>query len=78
MNYSPLHNHDEYSVLDGFAHPYEYLDRCVDLGINTFAITNHGNQFSWVYYSNLLQEEKYKHIKMIYGVEAYECFDVNV
>lgn len=78
MNYSPLHNHDEYSILDGFAHPYEYLDRCVDLGINTFAITNHGNQFSWVYYSKLLQEEKYKHMKIIYGVEAYECFDVNV
>lgn len=77
--YVPLHNHDEFSLLDGFSHPYEYLDRCIDLGINSFAITNHGNQMSWLYYAMLQnKEEKYKNIKIIYGVEAYECFDMQV
>lgn len=78
-NYTPLHDHDEYSILDGFSHPKEYLDRVVELGMNSFAITNHGNQMSYVYYAKLIKEnEKYKHIKMIYGVEVYEAFDMRV
>lgn len=76
--YTPLHNHDEYSPLDGFSHPYEYLDRLLELGYDTFATTNHGNVYSWVYYAKLLNEEKYKDIKIIYGTEAYECFDMNI
>ena len=76
--YTPLHNHDEFSLLDGFSHPKEYLDRCLELGLNSFAITNHGNQYSWVYYSQLLNDDKYKDIKIIYGMEAYECFDINI
>lgn len=78
-NWTPLHNHDEYSVLDGFSHPYEYLDRVLELGMTSFAITNHGNQMSYVYYAKLIKEnEKYKNIKMIYGVEVYEAFDISI
>jgi len=76
--YVPLHNHDEFSLLDGFSHPHEYLDRILELGLSSFAITNHGNQLSWVYYALLQKEEKYKDIKVIYGVEVYECFDMSV
>lgn len=76
--YTPLHVHDDYSILDGFSHPHEYLDRLVELGINSMAITNHGNQYSWIYYAKLLKEEKYKHIKILYGVEFYEAFDMSV
>lgn len=77
--WSALHNHDEFSLLDGFSHPYEYLDRVLELGMKSFAITNHGNQLSWVYYSLLQKnEQKYKDIKIIYGVEAYECFDMDI
>lgn len=76
--YVPLHNHDEFSLLDGFSHPYEYLDRALELGIKTFAITNHGNQLSWIYYALLQKEKKYKDIKIIYGVEVYECFDMSI
>lgn len=78
MNWTPLHDHDMFSFLDGFSTPKEYLDRIVELGLDSFAISNHGNQFSWVYYSKLLEEDKYKHIKMIYGVEFYEAFDMEV
>lgn len=71
---SSLHNHSEYSVLDGFSHPKEYLDRAREIGLKAFAITEHGNQYSWVYFDKLKKD--YPEIKMIYGVELYECFDM--
>lgn len=73
---SSLHNHSEYSVLDGFSHPKEYLERAKEVGLKAFAITEHGNQYSWVYFDKLKKD--YPDIKMIYGVELYECFDINI
>ena len=74
--YSSLHNHSEYSVLDGFSHPKEYLDRAYKLGLKAFAITEHGNAYSWVYFDKI--KKNYPDLKMIYGVELYECSDINV
>ena len=76
MSYSALHNHSEYSVLDGFSHPIEYLQRASEIGLKAFAITEHGNQYSWVYFDKLKNE--FPDLKMIYGVELYECFDINI
>lgn len=73
---SSLHNHTEYSVLDGFSHPKEYLERAKALGLKAFAVTEHGNQYSWVYFDKLKKD--YPDIKIIYGVELYECFDMHV
>lgn len=73
---SALHNHTEYSVLDGFSHPKEYLDRAKEIGLKAFAVTEHANQYSWVYFDKLKKD--YPDIKMIYGVELYECFDMHV
>ena len=73
---SALHNHSEYSVLDGFSHPKEYLERAKEIGLKAFAITEHGNQYSWVYFDKLKKD--YPDIKMIYGVELYECFDIRI
>ena len=73
---SSLHNHSEYSVLDGFSHPEEYLKRAKELGIHAFAVTEHANQYSWAYFDKL--KKKYPEVKMIYGVELYECFDIKV
>lgn len=73
---SSLHNHTEYSVLDGFSHPEEYLKRAKELGIHAFAVTEHGNEYSWAYFDKL--KKKYPEVKMIYGVELYECFDIKV
>lgn len=73
---SSLHNHSEYSVLDGFSHPEEYLRRAKEVGLHAFAITEHGNQYSWIYFDKL--KKQYPEIKMIYGVEFYECFDTNI
>lgn len=73
---SSLHNHTEYSVLDGFSHPEEYLKRAQEIGLHAFAVTEHGNQYSWIYFDKL--KKKYPDVKMIYGVELYECFDMHV
>ena len=71
---SSLHNHSMYSLLDGYSYPKEYLDKAKELGLKAFAITEHGNQYSWVYFDQLKKD--YPDIKMIYGVELYECFDI--
>ena len=73
--YSSLHNHTMYSLLDGYATPKEYLDRAKEIGLNAFAITEHGNEYSWCYFDKIKKD--YPELKMIYGVEFYECFDMS-
>lgn len=65
-----------YSLLDGFGTPKEMLDRCTAIGIKAYAVTEHGNEYSWVYFDMLKKD--YSDIKIIYGVELYECFDTFV
>ena len=74
--YSSLHNHSMYSLLDGYSTPKEYLERAREVGLKACAITEHGNEYSWCYFDKLKAE--YPDIKMIYGVEMYECFDRTV
>lgn len=52
------------------------MERAKEVGLKAFAITEHGNQYSWVYFDKLKKD--YPDIKMIYGVELYECFDIGV
>lgn len=74
--YSTLHTHSMYSLLDGFSTPEEYLKRCMELGIKSIAVTEHGNQLSWLYFHKL--KEKYPDVKILYGVELYETEDLTV
>ena len=75
MSYSSLHNHSMYSLLDGYATPEEYLQRAKEINLKAFCITEHGNAFSWCYFDKLKKD--YPEVKMLYGVEFYECFDRN-
>ena len=75
MSYSSLHNHSMYSLLDGHATCEEYLQRAKDIGLKAFCITEHGNAYSWCYFDKLKKD--YPEIKMLYGIEFYECFDRN-
>lgn len=75
MSYSSLHNHSMYSLLDGYATCEEYLNRAKEIGLKAFCITEHGNAFSWCYFDKLKKD--YPEVKMLYGVEFYECFDRN-
>ena len=74
--YSALHNHDYFSLLDGYGSPKEMLDRAKELGLKAYATTNHGNAYSFIYY-DLLKKE-YPDIKLIFGTELYECNDITV
>ena len=74
--YSSLHNHTYYSLLDGYGSPNEMLDRAKEIGLKAFAITEHGNVYSHIYFD--LIKKDYPDIKMIYGCELYECEDITV
>lgn len=74
--YSSLHNHTYYSLLDGYGSPKEMLDRAKEIGLKAFAITEHGNVYSSIYFD--LIKKDYSDIKMIYGCELYECEDITV
>ena len=42
MAFVHLHNHTEYSLLDGATHVYDMVKRAADLGMPAVAITDHG------------------------------------
>lgn len=71
-----MHNHTEYSIKDGFGHVDEMLDRANEIGLTGIAFTEHGNVFSAPYAGKL--KDKYSNIKIVYGCEFYEAFDVNI
>lgn len=73
---SSLHMHSNFSLLDGFSSPEENLKRASELGLKAVAITEHGEVTSWPYYSEL--KDKYPNVKLLYGIEAYECEDREV
>lgn len=63
-------------MLDGFSSPEENLKRASELGLKAIAITEHGEVTSWPYYSEL--KDKSPDVKLLYGIEAYECEDREV
>ena len=74
--YRSLHTRDFYSLLDGYGSPKEMLDRAKEIGLNAYAITNHGNAYAHIYYD--LIKKDYPEIKLIYGCELYECEDIAI
>lgn len=74
--YSSLHNHTYYSLLDGYGSPKEMMDRAKEIGLKAFAVTEHGNVYSHIYFD--LIKKDYPDIKMIYGCELYECEDIEI
>lgn len=71
-----LHLHSYYSLLDGYGSPQEYFERAKEIGLRGFAVTDHGVEYGWYYFDQMKKE--YPEIKVLYGVEAYECFDRTV
>ena len=74
--YSSLHNHTFYSLLDGYNSPKEMLEQARACNLKSFAVTDHGQMYSFVYFDKLKQE--FPDIKIIYGVEMYECEDISI
>jgi len=71
MPFVHLHTHSEYSLLDGANRIPDLLDRVQALGMDSLAITDHGNLHgAWSFYS----EAKARKIRPILGFEAYLAF----
>ena len=45
MGFTHLHVHTEYSLLDGAARIRELVSRAKELGMDSLAITDHGNMY---------------------------------
>jgi DNA polymerase-3 subunit alpha len=66
--FTHLHLHSQYSLLDGAVTFEGLFERCKKLGMNTVAVTDHGNMFGAV---EFYTKAKAAEIKPIIGIEAY-------
>ncbi len=68
MSFVHLHNHTQYSLLDGACRIDKMLDLAIELGMDSVAMTDHGNMFgAFEFYKSAVK----KGIKPIIGLEAY-------
>ena len=75
MNFTHLHLHTEYSLLDGSNKISQLIDRVKELGMDACAITDHGNMYGVI---KFYKEAKAKGIKPIIGCEVYVCDDKSI
>jgi DNA polymerase III subunit alpha len=68
--FTHLHLHTEYSLLDGACDIKKLVDRVAALGQKSVAMTDHGNIYGAVHFFNAAKE---KGIKPILGCELYVC-----
>ena len=71
-NFVHLHNHSDYSLLDGAMKTGVMAKRAADLGQPALALTDHGNMFCAVEFYKACKKEG---IKPIVGTEAYITHD---
>jgi len=71
MPFVHLHTHSEYSLLDGANRIPDLLGRIQTLGMDSLALTDHGNLHgAWQFYT----EAKARGVRPILGFEAYLAF----
>lgn len=68
MAFVHLHNHTQYSLLDGACRIDRMIAKSKELGMNAVAMTDHGNMFGTIEFYN---KAKKAGIKPIIGTEAY-------
>ena len=75
----PIHNHSEYSALDGYAHPKEIADRIEKLGLPGAFLTDHGTVAGLtafrdnMLFRNPKKKEGPRDLFIGYGMEAYQA-----
>ena len=69
-NWTNLHNHTVFSMLDGHGDVYKYLERAKSLGMMGLATTDHGNIHSWL---DFYDAGKSVGVKPILGSEFYQA-----
>ncbi len=78
MAFVHLHNHTEYSLLDGVTHIYDMVKRAADLDMPAVAITDHGVMSGVPELCSAcekVEKETGKIVKPIYGCEVYFTTD---
>lgn len=71
MSFAHLHTHSEYSLLDGANRIPDLVAKVSELGMDSLAITDHGNlHAAWSFY----EHAKKAGIRPILGFEAYVAF----
>ncbi len=71
MAFVHLHTHSEYSLLDGANRVPELVKHVKDLGMDSLAVTDHGNMHAaWSFY----EEARAQGVRPILGFEAYLAF----
>ncbi|HXQ29310.1 MAG TPA: DNA polymerase III subunit alpha [Gemmatimonadales bacterium] len=71
MPFVHLHTHSEYSLLDGANRIPELLDHVRTLGMDSLALTDHGNLHgAWTFY----EAARARGVRPILGFEAYVAF----
>ena len=68
MSFCHLHTHTEYSLLDGSNKIKNYVARVKELGMNSAAITDHGNMYGVI---EFYKEAKAQGINPVIGCEVY-------
>ena len=68
MSFVHLHNHTQYSLLDGACRIDRMIAKSKELGMNAVAMTDHGNMFGTIEFYNKANSAG---IKPIIGTEAY-------
>src|ERR1700749_3043256 len=68
--FTHLHLHTEYSLLDGACDVHKLVDRVAKIGQTSVAMTDHGNIYGAVHFFDAAQQ---KGIKPILGCELYVC-----
>src|SRR5688572_28420023 len=71
MSFVHLHLHTEYSLLDGASRPDQLAKRVAQLGMPACAITDHGNMFGAVEFSDAMKKAG---VKPIIGCEMYVAY----
>ena len=72
MKFTHLHIHSHYSLLDGLSKIDELLDYVKELGMDSCALTDHGNIYGAV---EFYKKAKERGIKPIIGAEMYMAFE---
>ena len=70
--FTHLHVHSHFSLLDGLPKIDQLLDRVKELGMDSIALTDHGNLYGAV---EFYKKAKEKGIKPILGAEIYLAFE---
>ncbi|HSK03103.1 MAG TPA: DNA polymerase III subunit alpha [Kofleriaceae bacterium] len=66
--FTHLHLHTQYSLLDGAIRVKDLFSKVRALGMDTVAVTDHGNMFGAI---DLYTEAKANEIKLVFGCETY-------